>query len=165
QHCKYSRSAHQKLPQAGHVTTVASALSFSSQPILDVGGISVTSEMCCSILTYCWHTSAIQHYSNSPRVLNVSSRRVRIPGYVENEPLMSITVDTATDIPVISLRYIEAHPTLCKAQIREIPAGALNYKGAGGRPLYVTGFIQFTLQLGDTAMPVQAVVIPNLGVD
>ncbi|CAN0056232.1 unnamed protein product, partial [Choristocarpus tenellus] len=33
------------------------------------------------------------------------------------------------------------------------------------RPLSVSGFIQFILQLGDISMPVQAVVIPNLGVD
>ena len=44
--------------------------------------------------------------------LSFSSRRVRIAGSVDDVPVNDITVDTATDVPVVSLAWLRSHPTL-----------------------------------------------------
>lgn len=49
--------------------------------------------------------------------------------------------------------------------IVSVPPGAINIRSADGSPLQFIACTNFKLTLGDTTLPVEASVLPNLGPD
>ena len=97
--------------------------------------------------------------------LNSSSKRVRIPARVSNHPVSDLTIDTAADVPCISASFIQSHPSLRKLPLKPVPPGAIQLNSADGSALEILGYIRFNLTLGDITLPVEALVLPNLGPD
>jgi len=97
--------------------------------------------------------------------LSFSSRRVRIAGSVDDVPVNEITVDTATDVPVVSLAWVRSHPTLRGVTLNPVPASAVALRAANGEPINVVGFIEFSLTLSEITRVVTALVVPSLGPD
>ena len=61
--------------------------------------------------TTAWHSSRLACKTH-PFSLFFSSRRVQISGFVEDYPGPAITVDTATDVSVVSHTWLISQPTL-----------------------------------------------------
>ena len=55
-----------------------------------------------NIIQTMWHSSRLAR-KTIDFSLSSSTRRVRIAGFVDGVPVNNITVDTATDVPVVSL--------------------------------------------------------------
>jgi len=104
-------------------------------------------------------------YPQHPNALNSSSKRVRIPARVSNHPVSDLTIDTAADVPCISASFIKSHPILQHLPLKPVPAGAIQLNSADGSALEILGYIRFNLTLGDITLPVEALVLPNLGPD
>ena len=49
-----------------------------------------------------------------------SSRRVQISGSVEDYPVPAITIDTATDVSVLSHAWLMSHPTLRSVRVQPV---------------------------------------------
>ena len=49
--------------------------------------------------------------------------------------------------------------------VRQVPAGAIQLNSADGSALEILGYIRFNLTLGEITLPVEALVLPNLGPD
>ena len=43
-----------------------------------------------------------------------------------------------------------------------IPAGVISFRGAGGSPLKILGYIRYVLTLGNKSLPVEALILPHL---
>ena len=69
--------------------------------------------------------------------LSFSSRRVRICGSVDDVPVENITVDTATDVPVVSLAWLRSHPTLRTVPLKPVPPAAVALRAANREPINV----------------------------
>lgn len=95
----------------------------------------------------------------------MSSRRVRVNGAVGGVPVTGITVDTATDVCVISHPWLQSHPTLRSTPLHPVPPAAVSLRAANGMPINVLGFIGFPLTLGGITRTVTALVVPSLGPD
>ena len=100
-----------------------------------------------------------------PFSLFFSSRRVQISGSIEDYPVPAITVDTATDVSVVSHAWLKSHPTLHSVIIQPVPPTAVALKAANSWPLNVLGFVVFSLTLGTITHDVEALVEPSLGPD
>ena len=114
--------------------------------------------------TTVWHSSRLacksHHFS-----LFFSPRRVQISGSVEDYPVPAITVDTATDVPVVSHAWLMSHPTLRSVTTQPVPPNAVALRAANGSSLNVLGFVVFSLNLGTITHDVEALVVPSLGPD
>ena len=97
--------------------------------------------------------------------LSFSSRRVRIAGSVDDVPVNDITVDTATDVPVVSLAWLRSHPTLRGVPLKPAPLAAVTLRAANVEPINVLGFLDFPLTLRKITRTVTALVVPSLGPD
>ena len=104
-------------------------------------------------------------YLQHPNALNSSSKRVRIRARVSHHPVSDLTIDTAADVPCISASFIKSHPILQHLPLKPVPAGAIQLNSADGSALEILGYIRFNLTLGDITLPVEALVLPNLGPD
>ena len=104
-------------------------------------------------------------YPQPPNALNSSSKRVRIAARVSNHPVSDLTIDTAADVPCMSASFIKSHPILQHLPLKPVPAGAIQLNSADGSALEILGYIRFNLTLGEITLPVEALVLPNLGPD
>ena len=104
-----------------------------------------------------WHANPILFS------LIFSSRRVQISGFVEDYPVPAITVDTATDVSVVSHAWLMSHPALRSVTIQPVPPTAVALRAANGSSLNVLGFVVFSLTLGTITHDVEALVVPSLG--
>ena len=111
-----------------------------------------------------WYSSRLAH-KTIDFFLSFSSRRVRIAGSVDDVPVYNITVDTATDVPVVSLAWVRSHPTLRGIPLNPVPPAAVALRAANGEPINVVEFIDFLLTLSEFTRTVTALVIPSLGPD
>ena len=117
--------------------------------------------------TIAWHTSMLACKSHLFSLF-FSSRRVQISGSVEDYPVPAVTVDTATDVSVVSHAWLMSHPTLRSVNIQPVPPvppTAVALRAANGSPLNVVGFVVFSLTLGTITHDVEAFVVPSLGPD
>lgn len=110
-----------------------------------------------------WYNSALTH-KKYPFSLSFSSRRVRVDGSVEGYAV-NVTVDTATDVSVVSLSWLKSHPSLRSTTLNPVPPSAVSLRAANGLPIHVLGFIAFPLTLGGITCTVNALVVPSLGPD
>ena len=116
-------------------------------------------------------SSLSRHYQSA--VLDVSScstrfpsTRVRIPGVLESDNIEhQLTIGSATEIPCISKTFIDNHEKLRQKRIFPVPPGAISLRSADGLPLEILGCVRFTLKVGNTSLPVEALVLPHLGPD
>ena len=76
-----------------------------------------------------------------------------------------LTVDTATDVSVVSHAWLMSHPTFRSVTIQPVPPTAVALRAANGSPLNVLGFVVFSLTLGTITHDVEALVVPSLGPD
>ena len=104
-------------------------------------------------------------YPNYPTALNSSSERVRVNASVNMHPAHSVTIDTATDVPFISVHFVQKHPTTKAAESFAVPTGAINLSSADGPPHKMLGSVRFEQTLGDITLPVEAFVSPPGGPD
>ena len=113
-----------------------------------------------------FHASAMSGYPRYPTALNSTSKRVRVNARVNDYPANNVTIDTATDVPCISVHFVQTHLTMKDTQILGVPPGAINLSSADGSPLKILGYVRFQLTLlGDITLPVEALVLPSLGPD
>ena len=112
-----------------------------------------------------FHASAMSGYPRYPTALNSTSKRVRVNARVNDYPAHDVTIDTATDVPCISVHFVQTHPTMKDTEIFAVPPGAINLSSADGSPLQILGYVRFRLTLGDITLPVEALVLPSLGPD
>ena len=113
-----------------------------------------------------FHASALCGYPRYPTALNNStSKRVRANGSVNNYPAPDVTIDTALDVPCISVKFVQTYPTFNSTGILAVPVGAITLSSADGSPLKRLGYIRFQLTLGDITLPVEALVLPSVGPD
>ena len=69
-----------------------------------------------------FHASAMSGYPKYPTALNSSSKRVRVNARVNNHPAHNVTIDTAaTDVPCISVNFVQTHPTKKDTEILQCP--------------------------------------------
>ena len=59
-----------------------------------------------------FHASAMSGFPRYPTALNSSSKRVRVNARVNNHPAQNVTIDTATDVPCISVNFVQTHSTM-----------------------------------------------------
>ena len=145
-------------PQAFFVGTVASRLKSKHRS-------SILSSDLNSNEFSAFYASALAGYPKYPSVLNATSKRVRVPARLNNQPVDHITIDTACDIPCISAAFMRRHDTLKDADILPVPPGVINLRSADNSPLKIKGYTRFKLTLGDITLPVEALVLPSLGPD
>ena len=107
--------------------------------------------------------SAMSGYPRYPTALNSTSNRVRVNARFNDYPAHIVTINTATDVPCISVHFVQTHPTMKDSQIFAVPPGAINLSSADGSPLKTLGYARFHLTLGDITLPVEALVLPSLG--
>ena len=111
-----------------------------------------------------WHSSALARKKSSLS-LSFSSKRVRTHGYIDDQFVREMTIDTASDVTCVSLSYLKRHPTLSFAHLEPIPSSSMNLSGPDGSPMQILGFISFTVRLGTISRRVDALVVPCLGPD
>ena len=58
------------------------------------------------------HASAMSGYPRYPTALNSTSKRVRVNARVYDYPAHNVTVDAETDVPCISVHFVQTHPTI-----------------------------------------------------
>ena len=75
----------------------------------------------------------------------------RFSGSVEDYPVPAITVDTATDMCVVSHAWLMSHPTLRSVTIQPVPPTAVDLQAANGSSLNVLGFVVFSHARYDNA--------------
>ena len=115
-------------------------------------------------MTTAWHSSMLACKSH-PFSLFFSPRRVQTSGSVENYPVPAITVDTDTNVSVVSHVWLMSHPTLRYVTIQPVPPTAVALRAANGSPSNVLGSVVFSLTLGTITHDVEALVVPSLGPD
>ena len=98
-----------------------------------------------------------------PFSLFFSPRRVQTSGSVENYPVPAITVDTDTNVSVVSHVWLMSHPTLRYVTIQPVPPTAVALRAANGSPSNVLGSVVFSLTLGTITHDVESLVVPSLG--
>ena len=110
-------------------------------------------------------TSAMSGYPKYSIALNLSSKRLRVNARVSNHPAHNVIMDTATDVPCISVNFVQTHPTKKDTENFVVPAGATNLRSADGSPLKSLGYFRFELTLGVITLPVEALELLSLGPD
>ena len=88
---------------------------------------------------------------------------MQISGSVEDYPVPAITVDTATDVSVVSHAWLKLHPTLHCVIIQPVPPTAVALRAANSSPLNVLGYVVFSLTLGTNTHDVEALAVPSYG--
>ena len=68
-----------------------------------------------------FHASAMTGYPRYPTALNSTSKRVRVNARVNDYPAHNVTIDTATDVPCISVHFVQKHPTVKDTEIFQCP--------------------------------------------
>ena len=111
-----------------------------------------------------WYSSALAHKPKSVSLF-FSSRRVRVAGLVDDCHVDNVTIDTATDVSVVSMEWVRSHPTLRNVPLKPVPPAAVALNAANGSPINVLGFIEFSLTLGGATCTITALVVPSLGPD
>lgn len=61
----------------------------------------------------------------------------------------AIIIDSASYLPIISLRFIRSHLTLSEEDIESVPTPSTDLRSAEGSPITFTGLNRFDLTLGD----------------
>ena len=89
-----------------------------------------------------WYSSRLAH-KTIDFSLFLLSRRVRIVAPVNDVPLSNITVDTATDEPVVPLAWVRSHPSLRGIPLHLAPPAAVALRAANGEPINVVGLLIF----------------------
>ena len=112
-----------------------------------------------------FHMSSLTRYPKKPVTIQPTSARVQVPARVNDKAVEALTIDSASDLPIISLKFIRSHSTLDTADIKPVPSGSLDLRSADGSPIKVVGFIRFNLTLGKKTLPVEAFVLRDLGPD
>lgn len=111
-----------------------------------------------------WYSSSLAHKPHSLS-LSFSSHRVRVAGSVDDHDVDNITIDTATDVSVVSHEWLKSHPTLRRVKLKRVPPAAVALSAANGSAINVLGFVDFSLTLGGSTCTVTALVVPSLGPD
>ena len=111
-----------------------------------------------------WYRSRLAH-KPIDFSLSFSSRRVRLSGSVDDIPVNNITVDTAIDVPVVSLAWLWSHPTLRAVPVKPVPPAAVALRAANAEPIKVVGFVDFPFTLSEITRTVTALVALSLGPD
>ena len=111
-----------------------------------------------------WFSSSLSRKKPSA-TLSFSSRRIRIPGIVNDLAVSGLTVDSTSDITCVSLLFLKQHPTLCKARVETVPPSCMSPRAANGSSIEILGIIKSSLTLGDITRRIDALVIPSLGPD
>ena len=101
-----------------------------------------------------FHASALSGYPRYATALNSTSKRVRVNARVNNHPAHDVTIDTASDVSCISVKFVQTHPTLNDTEILA-PPGAINLSSADGS-LQILGYV---------TLPVEALALSPLGPD
>ena len=57
-----------------------------------------------------FHASAMSGYPRYPTALNSTSKRVRVNARVNDYPAHDVTIGTTTDVPCISVHFVQTHP-------------------------------------------------------
>ena len=112
-----------------------------------------------------FYSSALSRCNARPLPISLSSRRLRVPGKIENVPEPSLTIDTATDVPLVSCNYLQHHPVLRNRKIHKVPQDAVQLRSANGSRMQILGFVSFDLTLGSHTRRVECFVTPSLGPD
>lgn len=109
----------------------------------------------------------VQFFTVTHTILSLlfSPRRVRVSGSVGDCHVENITIDTATDVSVVSLGWLKSHPSLREIPHKSVPRTAVALSAANGSPINVFGFLDFSLTLGGMTRHVTALVVPSLGPD
>ena len=79
-----------------------------------------------------FHASAMSGCPRYPTAFDSTSTRVRVNARVNDYPAHNVTIDTATDVPCISVHFVQTHPTMKDTQIFAVPPGAINLSSADG---------------------------------
>ena len=90
---------------------------------------------------------------------------MRVSGHVDDYPVTNITIDTVTDVSVVSHGWLKYHPSLRSVLLKLVPQAAVSLRAANGHPLHILGFIDFPLNVGGITCTVIALVVPSLGPD
>ena len=109
-----------------------------------------------------FHASATSGYPRCLIAFNTTSKSVRVNAKVNEYPAHNVTIDTATEVPCISVHFVQTHPTMKDTQIFALPPGAINLSSADGSPHKSSGYVPFQLTLGDITLPVEALVLLSL---
>ena len=115
--------------------------------------------------TTAWHNSRMACKSHPFFLFCFSYRSVQISGSVEDYPVPASTVDTATDVSVVSHAWLLSHPTLRSVTIQPVPPTAVALRAVNGSPLNVLGFVVFSLTLSTITRDIEALVVPSSGPD
>ena len=99
-------------------------------------------------------TARCRHENPIPFVFFVSQSQIF--GSVEDYPVPAITVDTATDVSVVSQAWLMSHPTLRFVTIQPVPPTAVALRAANGSPLNVLGLVVFSLTLATSTHDAEA---------
>ena len=100
-------------------------------------------------------------YPRYPTALNFTSKRVRVNARILDYPAHNVTIDTATDVPCISVNFVQTHPTMKDSQFFAVPPGAINLSSADGSPLKLLRYVRFHLTEGEITLPVETFVLPS----
>ena len=84
-----------------------------------------------------FHSSAMSWNPRYSTALNFTSKRVQVNARVNDYPAHNVTIDTATDVPCISVRFVQTHPTMKDTQFVSVPPGAINLSSADGSPFKI----------------------------
>lgn len=129
------RSFAQSLaPRGLHVSTVSfnGKTKHRSQPLSDADNHSKYST---------FHDCSLARYPAHPRALEFASKRVCVAAWIDDVPVEDTSIDTASDVPYISARFVRKHPTLSRNEVLPVPPGAVNCRSSDGLPLKVFGLI------------------------
>ena len=154
-----TQSALTLAPQAAHVTRVINQSNYLSNRTKFCGAEHPEQRFVF------YNASSLSEYPKHPTALNATSKRVRIPRRVNDHPVVDLTIDSASDIPCVAVDFLRQHPTLKNTEMLAVPPKAINLRSADGSQLEILGYICFNLTLGDITLPVEALVLRNLGPD
>lgn len=112
-----------------------------------------------------FHASSLARYPVKPTASNFTSVCVQLPARINNHPVKTVTVDSGSDVPCISVKIIRRHPTLDITKIQSIPPGTISLNSADSSPLKALRLTLPNLTLGDKTLPVEALVLFHLGPD
>ena len=61
-----------------------------------------------------------------PTSLNSTSKCKRANARVDDYPAHNVTIITETDVPCLTVPFVQTHPTMEDTQILAVPPGAIN---------------------------------------
>lgn len=99
-----------------------------------------------------------------PTPLSLSSSRFRVHGKLHGVSGVMLTIDTATDVPLISHAYLQPQPILHNRSLMGASCSALELRSANASPLEILGLLSLDLLIGDLTQQIECFV-PSLGPD